>query len=106
MGLLQRLMSEQDFPSLFGMIVRQFRLLLLAKEVIEGGGRKEEVTRVLGIHPYVAEKLTSQARHFSLPALEAVYRRLLEIDEMIKTGRMEGDVALDAFVAELNTAPL
>lgn len=106
MSLLQRLMSDQDFPSLFGMIVRQFRLLLLAKEVIEGGGRKEEVTRVLGIHPYVAEKLTSQARHFSLPALEGIYRRLLEIDEMIKTGRMEGDVALDAFVAELNTAPL
>ncbi len=103
MSTLQRLLSEGDFQSLFGMIVRQFRLLLLAKEVIDGGGDKETISRALGIHPYVAGKLSIQARHFSLPALEVIYKRLLDIDEMIKTGRVEGDVALDVFVAELNT---
>ncbi len=99
MRLLQRLMEEQDYQSLFGMIVRQFRLLLQTREVIDGGGRESDVARLLGVHPFVASKMTSQARHFTLPVLETVYQRLLDIDEAIKTGQIEGEVALDIFVA-------
>jgi DNA polymerase-3 subunit delta len=104
MSTLKRLLDEQDVSSLFGMIVRQFRLLLLAREIVEGGDGKEEVIRLLGVHPYVAEKILSQGRHFSLLALEAIYRKLLDVDEKIKTGQMEGEVALEAFVASLSTS--
>jgi DNA polymerase-3 subunit delta len=103
MDMLQRLLSEQDTISIFGMVVRQFRLLLLAREVLDSGGREAEVTRELGIHPYVAGKISAQARRFTLPVLETIYRRLLDIDEAVKTGQIEGDVALDTLVPALTT---
>jgi DNA polymerase-3 subunit delta len=99
-AMLQRLLETQDAPSIFGMVIRQFRLLLLAREVLDGGGRVDDVMRELKIIRFIAEKISSQARHFTLPVLEAVYRRLLEMDEAIKTSQMEGELALDTLVAD------
>ena len=103
-SMLHRLLEEQDAQSIFQMVVRQFRLLLLAAEILEGGGTDQDVAAKLRpepfkVHPYSAQKISAQARRFSLNTLEAVYRRLLEIDEAIKTGQMEGEVALDVFIA-------
>ena len=99
MGMLQRVLEVQDTLSVFGMVVRQFRLLLLAREVLDAGGNERDVARLVKIHPYVAGKITAQGRHFSIQTLEAVYHRLLDIDEAVKTGRMDGGLALDTLVA-------
>jgi DNA polymerase-3 subunit delta len=99
--LLHRLLENEDAFSFWGMVIRQFRLLLLAREVLDSRGGKEEVAQALGVHPYVAEKTTGQARSFTLPDLERIYHRLLEIDEGAKTGQFALDLALDTFVVEL-----
>jgi DNA polymerase-3 subunit delta len=103
LGMLERLLLQQDPLSLFGMVVRQFRLLLLAREVLDAGGKEADVVRQLKIHPYVGGKITLQARRFRMETLEAVYHRLLELDEAMKTGVMEGDLALSAFAAAFTT---
>jgi DNA polymerase-3 subunit delta len=99
--LLNRLLeSEQPIP-LFGMIIRQFRLLILAREVIDNGGRKAQIEKALSVHPFVAEKLEKQARYFSMEQLKDIYHRLLETDENMKTSRMEPGFAIEMFVAEI-----
>ena len=85
------------------MVVRQFRLLLLAREVLDGGGNKADVIRDLKIHPFVADKLLGQVRRFDLHTLEMIYHRLLDLDEAIKTGEIPADLALDTLVAALTT---
>jgi DNA polymerase-3 subunit delta len=102
--LLHRLLENDDAFSLWGMVIRQFRLLLLAREVLDSRGGKEEVAQALGVHPFVAEKTAGQARRFTLPVLEQIYHRLLEIDEGAKTGQVTLDLALDTFVVELTHA--
>jgi DNA polymerase-3 subunit delta len=99
---LGRLLEEQDIHSLFGMIVRQFRLLILTKEaVMEGIRGPEALAQRLSIHPKVAGKMLVQAQHYSLTDLEGIYHRLHEIDKMIKTGQIDPDIAIQTFVAEL-----
>jgi DNA polymerase-3 subunit delta len=99
--MLHRLLAEQEAISIFGMVVRQFRLLLLAREVLDSGGREAEVARAAGVHPFVAGKVAAQARFFTPAALERIYHRLLELDEAIKTSQMDDVLALDMFVAAL-----
>ena len=99
--LLHRLLETEDPFTLWGMMVRQFRLLIQAREIIDGRGNKEAVARALGVHPFVAEKTTSQAAHFSVETLEAIYHRLLKIDEGVKTGQVTLDLAMDTLVVEL-----
>ena len=100
--LLHRLLENEDAFSLWGMVVRQFRLLLQAREVLDGRGSKEDVVTALGVHPFVAEKTADQARRFTLATLEIIHHKLLEIDEGVKTSQVTLDLALDMLVAELS----
>lgn len=99
--LLHRLLESEDEFSLWGMVVRQFRLLIQAREVLDGNGNKDEVAKALGVHPFVAEKAAQQASRFSIETLEAIYHRLLTIDERVKTSKVTLDLAMDTLVVEL-----
>lgn len=99
--LLHRLLETEDSFSLWGMVVRQFRLLIQAREILDGRGNQNDVARVLGVHPFVAEKTTQQATRFSIESLESIYRELLRIDEEVKTSKVTLDLAMDTLVVEL-----
>ncbi len=100
-ALLHNLLETSETPELFGMITRQFRLLLQVREILDEGGSEVVVTAELKLNPYIAPKLCSQARSFSLPALEDIYHRLLAMDEAIKTSQVPADIAFDTFIAEI-----
>src|SRR6185436_5630554 len=99
--LLHRLLETEDPFSLWGMVVRQFRLLIQAREILDGRGNQNDVARALGVHPFVAEKAAQQAGRFSIESLEYIYRKLLKIDEGVKTSQVTLDLALDRLVVEL-----
>lgn len=101
MDMLHKLLDEQDALPLFFGLVNHFRLVLQAREIYENGGRDETVAKVLGIHPFRAKKITQQARTFSMAAWEQMYLRLQQLDLEIKTGRIEGELALETLVLEL-----
>jgi DNA polymerase-3 subunit delta len=98
--LLQLLQDEESF-SIWGMVIRQFRLLLQTREVLDAGGRQAEIVQEMHVAPFVAGKLAEQARRFDMPGLETIYHRLLDLDESIKTGQMSIELALELFVVEL-----
>jgi DNA polymerase III subunit delta len=103
---LHRLLDTSEPQEVFGMIVRQFRLLLQAREVLdEGGGVDQIQAEVIDqkgkVHPYVARKLAGQAVHFTLESLIAIHHRLLELDMGLKTSQFTFELAMDTLVAEL-----
>ncbi len=99
--VLHQLLEDKDALSLWGMVIRQFRLLLQAREILDLGGNRYQVQETLGLHEYVAGKISEQARRFSLPVLEAFYHKLLEMDEAAKTSQAPLDMALDVLLVEL-----
>jgi DNA polymerase-3 subunit delta len=99
--LLHRLLENEDSFALWGMVVRQFRLLVQAREILDGRGNKDDVARALGVHPFVAEKTSGQASRFTMEALESIYHHLLSIDERVKTSQITLDLALDTLIVEL-----
>jgi DNA polymerase III subunit delta len=99
--MLHQLLDDDEPLRLFGMMIRQFRLLLLTRELVDAGYREGDIARELKTYAFVVRKLIPQARNFSAETLEDIYRRLLDIDEAIKTGQIEGHVALDTLVTAL-----
>lgn len=100
--VLHHLLDEQDARALFGMVVRQFRLLILAREMLDEGELSFEKVKTVGIKSAgQLNKLVPQARGFDMPRLKAAYHRLLEIDELTKSTPLDPSVALDMFIAEL-----
>jgi DNA polymerase-3 subunit delta len=102
MDALQALLQERDLIMLFFGLVGHFRLLLQSRELTDAGKGENEIVKQLGIHPFRAQKLAAQSRRFSVESLEAIYQRLLHLDEQIKTGEMEPELALELLVAGLS----
>lgn len=104
MVLLYRLLEQKDQDpfKIYGSIISQFRNLLLVKEYLSAGGYPGGISEGLGMHKFVAEKLSRQSRKFTLEQLEQVYRILHEYDVKMKTGGVAPDLALDLLVARLS----
>ena len=103
--MLHKLLDENPEPGyplyLLTMIVRQFRILIQVKEMSAQGLAVSTIAKRAGLHPFVAEKAMPQSLNFSMGQLEAIYPRLLNTDLSIKTGKMDGVLALDTLVAAL-----
>ncbi len=101
--LMHQLMDEGSAPPyLLYMITRQFRLLVQARTLMEQRLPASVVGSKLGLSSdYVLQKALEQARGYSMERLERTYRKLLEADLSIKTGSLEGILALDLLVADL-----
>ena len=84
---------------LFSMFIRQFRLLLQTKSLLESGERAAGIAQQLKLRPFVAEKLARQAAGFSMAQLEQIYHRLLDIDMQAKTGQTDLVTALHLLIA-------
>ncbi|MFZ4813748.1 MAG: DNA polymerase III subunit delta [Phototrophicaceae bacterium] len=103
MTLLSQLLDDPDEDAfrIWALFIRQFRLMLLAKEHLTGGGRGA-LHEALGLSDFQAKKLPSQVKGFELESLERLYRRLRDYDEQIKTGRIDIRLTLETLLASLS----
>ena len=76
--LLHILLEEGEVLQIFGMVTRQFRLLIQAREILDSGGSEDGVRSQLSLHPWVAQKVTEQAKQFSLSALDEYLSTFIE----------------------------
>jgi DNA polymerase-3 subunit delta len=103
MRLLEHLLEEEDPRYVFTMIVRQFRLLLLARDALDRGLAPHQV---LGEAPhrlptFVSDKVGRQAVRFSLDQLADIYRELMALDVASKSGRGDLTLGMESLVASL-----
>lgn len=93
---------ENDEPiRLFGMIVRQFRLLIQVKELMEKGYQDTDAAKELRQNYYAVRSMYSQARRFTQESLDEIFHRLLDIDIGVKTGEIEPDLAMDLLIVNM-----
>ncbi|MBD3307693.1 DNA polymerase III subunit delta [candidate division KSB3 bacterium] len=99
---LHRLLDAGEHPlGIFGMVVRQFRLLMQVRWMLDHRHSEREIISRLSLHPYVAQKIRAQARRFTLRQLREAYRILMENDLSIKKGQISPESDLDLLMAQL-----
>jgi DNA polymerase-3 subunit delta len=94
------LQSEHPLPVL-GMIARQFRQLVRAKAA--GARNEADLARTMGVHPYTARKLLSQARGYRLADFPGIFALLEEADRDIKSTGQPA-LALETLIVRLCTS--
>jgi DNA polymerase III delta subunit len=82
------------------MIVRQFRLLLVAHQAAAEGLAAGEALRPFRVPDFVVRKLSAQAAKFQKDDLDRAYHQLLEIDVASKSGKDDLASALYRMVGE------
>ena len=101
-SLQQLLQRGASLAYLLTMILRQVEMLVLAKELRKQGKSKTEIQNRLGLtSEFALRKTLEQADRYSWGRIRDIYRKLLEADLAIKTGRYDGELALDILITEL-----
>lgn len=96
---LTRLIDGGEPPlRVFGMVVRQYRILLGVKAL--EGTPPDVAAKRLGIHPFAAKQARRFTARFSEEDLKKIYDELAELDFQIKTGQRDPDAALELFMTE------
>lgn len=99
---LHQLFEVGEHPlGIFGMVVRQFRLLIQVRWLADRNTSEQDIAARLKLHPYVTQKVRAQTGHFTPQQLRAAYRLLTESDLAIKTGLLEAEAALDLLIVQL-----
>ena len=84
------------------MLLRQVEMIVRAKELRNQGRSEAEIRDKLGLtSEFTLRKTLEQASRYSMERLKEVYRKLLETDLSIKTGKYGGELALNILIAEL-----
>ena len=100
--LLHQLFSQGAAPvQLLTMLARQARIIFQVKEMRDRGKTRGEIQTRLGLtQDFVLRKAWDQADKYSMARLREVFHKLLEADLSIKTGKLDGEIALEILVAE------
>jgi DNA polymerase-3 subunit delta len=83
------------------MLHRQVRFIVLAKELLAQKISKLDIQSKLRLSDYPLQKTLEQADKYSMPRLKQFYEKLLDTDLAIKTGKYDGELALNILVVEL-----
>jgi DNA polymerase-3 subunit delta len=96
LSLLHRHLEQGAHPLyLLTMMRYQFRTLALVKDVAQESSDPRAIAEKTKLSFYVVKKTLGQLDNFRQRNPQHIFRRLVDADEAIKTGRIDGDVALD-----------
>jgi DNA polymerase-3 subunit delta len=100
--MLQGLLSlGEDEIYIHSMIIFQIRNLLQVKNLQDKGLGSAEIIKRTSLHPFIVQKSLQQGQNFTYPSLKKLYRKLLDADFSIKTGRTEAKLTLDLLLVGL-----
>lgn len=105
--LLEQLLQQGASPAyLLVMLSRQVRLVVRAKELRRQRKPDVEIQSRLNLKSeFPFRKTLEQAQRYPMERLKQVYKRLLQADLSIKTGRYDGGLALNLLIADLCPQP-
>ena len=101
--VLQQHLQVGAAPSyLLVMLARQVQMIVRVKDMRKQHKSQINIQENLGlISGYALKKTMDQADKYTMERLREVYRRLLETDLSIKTGKYDSELALSILVAEI-----
>jgi DNA polymerase-3 subunit delta len=83
------------------MIARQIRLIWMALAARGEQGPRVDLGPVLGVPPFVARKIGSQADRFTLAAIRVAHERIYQTDRALKSSRVPRPLILEKLVIDL-----
>lgn len=95
------LLKQKEEPiKILAIMMGQFRLLLQVKILRSKGYQQGDIAKALKIHPYRVKLAMQKESVFSQRLLSTAYRKLIEADYNIKSGKIDSHLQFELFVMQ------
>lgn len=98
--LNELLLDSEPIPVILTMLIRQYRLLLSTKLLVEKGYTAQEIMSKLSLKSFVFSKMLQVSKKYNETQIQHRLKRCLDVDAEIKMGRMEPRLALETLIVE------
>lgn len=98
--LNEMILENEPLQLILFMIIRQFRLIYKAKLLDNKGYSQGDISRKLSVNSFIAKKIISQGRNFSIDELENALEKSLIVEENIKQGYMDAKLAVEMLIIQ------
>lgn len=92
-------LKEPPMRILF-LITRQFQILMSLKDMGSKGFDQSTIASKVGIPPFAVRKNQAQVKGFTTEQLKQAIRDGVELEESVKTGRMNDQMAVELFIVK------
>lgn len=87
------------------LITRQFNILLSVRDMARKGLDQQTMAQKAGIPPFAVRRNLTQAKGFTLEQLKDALREGVELEEAVKTGHMNDQMAVELFIMKYSAKP-
>ena len=86
------------------LISRQFQILLNIKDMAGKGFDNATIAQKAGVPPFAVKRNQTQAKGFTMVQLKQAIAEGVELEEAVKTGRMNDQMAVELFLMKYSKA--
>jgi DNA polymerase III subunit delta len=83
------------------MIIRQFRIIVKLRSLLDQSLNLNEITKRAGLHPFVIKKSLPLAKKFTLVKLQKIYDQLLTLEKRFKSTSLSPQALLELFIMQI-----
>ncbi|MDO4306510.1 MAG: DNA polymerase III subunit delta [Eubacteriales bacterium] len=96
-------LKEPPMRILF-LLAKQFRQLLLTKQLSGEGASQAEIASRLGVPSFVVRNIASCARSYTVEELEEAVKDFVDAEEAVKTGRLGDVLSVELLIIKYSSA--
>lgn len=90
-----------DFYKTLGLLVNQYELMLVSKELMSKGLDYRLIAKELKMNEFRIKKACETAAKYKLTSIKSILIKLYELDRKVKTGQMEANLSMELFIATI-----
>jgi len=95
MSILENLYKQNNDPNyILSMLARNLRIMTLAKYLNEQGKSFKEICSILRIPPFTLPSILDSSKGYEWKNIQQIYKKLANLDQQIKTGKIDGNLGL------------
>lgn len=95
------LVSGEDQLMILGMIIRQFRLILRAKDMLQRGLTPSFIGKRLGVKNFFLKGFLEQVKKYSFDELKWTFEQFLKADLALKSSKLKKQILLERLILDL-----
>lgn len=80
------------------LMTKQYRQFYEIKDHVRLGRSRQEIAKKMGLHPFIAGKLTDKARKFKASELKEIIEESVDLEQRVKTGKLADILAVELFL--------
>ncbi|MBE5959269.1 MAG: DNA polymerase III subunit delta [Lachnospiraceae bacterium] len=95
--------SKEPPERILFMIIRQFNLMIQAKDLSARGMGQAQIAQAMGVQSFIVGKTIRQSKNFTLAELKNGLRDSVEIDEMFKNSKMDKNMGIELLLVKYSS---